>query len=401
MQLKDITPEMDFETQIKHQVIDVGVGKYKVWQRFNDKDTEPETFTLYKTWSLIGHNGLDMTKADGDNNIYAFDDGEVVFADWYYNLGWIEKNYFYGGGIMTFVHNKYKNLLYVYMHLSDNQGINVGDMIKRGDRIGTQGGYGERPNQFDSHLHLGIYDVDANSDIYNLDNGFYGGKNPLPILVELQNQSNNSNNSVGFHDLTYNNNDMAILQDIKNKLQNEPTPNVPVQTKLNIINSFDSLDYGYPLRELNWSKQNENNLKSEIERLNNELKYALENVSKNGNTESQNQQELQALRLKYKTETENLEKYYKEALQTKQVEKSQIALNNDKDLFKMTANSPEAQKRIDGMMYFIRNNIATIATILATLGVTVSQDSIMQFASIFVGLAGFVISLVMSIHYKK
>jgi hypothetical protein len=168
---------------VENQVYNFNTGDIRIVQRFNDKDTDPELLATYKSWGLQGHNGIDFVKIDGDNSIKAFFSGTVVFADWYYNLDWIEKNYFYGGGIMTFVKRDNANIIDVYMHLSNNEGINVGDRVEIGSRVGIQGGSGESQNQFPAHCHWYSAFVNDNNDIQNLNNGYYGGVNPLPELV--------------------------------------------------------------------------------------------------------------------------------------------------------------------------------------------------------------------------
>ena len=188
-------------SQVNSEVFDFGVGKYQVFQRFNDPETDISLLSYYTIWldghKRIGHDGLDMVKLDGDN-IYAFEGGEVVYADWDINSNWKERAAFMGGGIMTFVWNKPNSRLWTYLHLASNIGLQVGQVINRGDFVGIMGGSGN--GQFNAnpiHLHLGLYSVDNNCDIINRDNGFIGAYNPAPTIISLlnQNSDNNQNNN--------------------------------------------------------------------------------------------------------------------------------------------------------------------------------------------------------------
>jgi len=181
MQLKDITPNTNYN-DFANKVIDFGVmGKYKITQRFNDKDTIPSLLATYKSWGLVGHNGLDLVSCNANNQILSPVDGKVVFADWYTNLAWVEKGIFHGGGIMTFIQDK-DNYLHCFLHLSENQNLNVGNLVKKGQSIGTQGGSGTKQNEFANHCHYYLCKVDNDLDIQNQGNGFFGGLDPLEFI---------------------------------------------------------------------------------------------------------------------------------------------------------------------------------------------------------------------------
>jgi murein DD-endopeptidase MepM/ murein hydrolase activator NlpD len=187
MQLHEITDNTNYD-DFAGQEFDFGVGKFRIEQRFNDKDTDFGILQMYQSWGLTGHDGLDLTKV-GDDTIPCFVSGKVVFADWFYNLDWIEKGYFQGGGRIVLIHNSERQQIYAYFHLAEIN-CSINQQLNRGDVIGKQGGSGFSDNAFPSHLHFKILNCDSQLNIQNLDNGFFGGENPLSELIaEITGQS--------------------------------------------------------------------------------------------------------------------------------------------------------------------------------------------------------------------
>ena len=101
-------------------------------------------------------------------------------------------------------------------------------------------------------------------------------------------------NIIPFHDLTINNDDMAILEKITNQIQNEETSNLSKELKDNITNSFNSGDYGYAVRELNWTKDENLNLENQKKALENKLDFTDQKLTMQ---EAQYSQEIGELKL--------------------------------------------------------------------------------------------------------
>lgn len=123
-----------------------------------------------------GHTGDDWAYTDGVNifpDAYAMDAGTVVWADWARNLGWPNKFYLNpdfnkndavdeSSGITVCLMHWYGYT--TYSHLAETH-LNMGDTVKRGQRIGTVGNTGR---SFGKHLHaeLILFPVNFNTPTY-------------------------------------------------------------------------------------------------------------------------------------------------------------------------------------------------------------------------------------------
>jgi hypothetical protein len=167
---------------ISQRVFQSSGMSFRITQRFNDKETIPSIKQIYTEQGRIGHDGLDIVVFD---DVRAVEGGEVIFADWDTKMTWATKGMYFGFGIMTIIWNKENNRLWVYAHLSQNLGLEVGQIVKKGDYVGQMGGSGRgSQNAWNVHLHIGLYEVDGNPTVLNRQNGFWGGIDPLPYLID-------------------------------------------------------------------------------------------------------------------------------------------------------------------------------------------------------------------------
>ncbi len=65
-----------------------------------------------------------------------------------------------------------------YCHLAKNV-VSLGQEVRAGEILGVMGNTG---NSHGYHLHLGLRMADANGYAVNLDNGYRGFLDPLPLL---------------------------------------------------------------------------------------------------------------------------------------------------------------------------------------------------------------------------
>lgn len=123
-----------------------------------------------------GHTGDDWAYTDGVTifpEVLAMDDGVVVWADWSHKLGWpnrwhlnpdFNKNDFIdeSAGIVVALQHWYGET--TYSHLEETP-LNIGDTVKRGQRIGTVGNTGR---SYGKHLHaeLILYPFNFNTPTY-------------------------------------------------------------------------------------------------------------------------------------------------------------------------------------------------------------------------------------------
>lgn len=139
---------------------------YKITQLFGNNPS------YYDQWDFNGHEGIDLIPNDSDWNVYLPEDGVVVR-----DTDTPRDNY---GNFVT-VWNKKNKRAWWFCHLSKNN-VKLGQELKAGTIIGVMGNTG---NSSGPHLHLGVRESDANGNAINLDNGFKGFINPLPILQKL------------------------------------------------------------------------------------------------------------------------------------------------------------------------------------------------------------------------
>ncbi len=145
---------------------------YRITQLFGAR---PE---YYQQFGLKAHEGVDLIPADANWDMLCVEDGVVVreLDDQRLSTGSIHP---YGIHVVLF--NRESGRSWWYCHLAENN-VSMNQVLKRGDKIGKMGNTG---NTEGPHLHLGLRYADANGNPINLDNGFKGFVDPLPVLKDL------------------------------------------------------------------------------------------------------------------------------------------------------------------------------------------------------------------------
>lgn len=147
------------------RVLSPFAGGYKITQRFgNDPD-------YYKQFGFNGHEGLDLIPVTADWGVHAVEAGDVV------------RDYddprtagAYGNHVVVL--NRDRRRAFWYCHLAGNV-VSIGDHVEAGQVIGRMGNTG---NSRGYHLHLGLRYANAKGAAINLDNGYRGFVDCLPLL---------------------------------------------------------------------------------------------------------------------------------------------------------------------------------------------------------------------------
>ncbi len=139
----------------------------------------------WKQLGVNGHPGIDLQCGHQDP-IYSFSDGDVIYVD--------EKQ-----GTCVIID---ENFEYSYAHL-DSICVNLGDKVKEGDEIGTQGNKGMTMLADElTHLHFGLRTIDRSKifqtlrwnfpafspikyHILDVDNGFEGYIDPCQLFDKV------------------------------------------------------------------------------------------------------------------------------------------------------------------------------------------------------------------------
>lgn len=144
---------------------------------------------LFNSTCLItGHFGATYTNSVGNEYIHKGMDGVPRFSDWSLFNPMEESECVYidhshpNFGKMVLIHSKKHRTTLRYCHL-DKICVNVGDKVKRNQKIGIMGSTGNSPNG--AHIHLeeipqtifGVYDFKENE--------WQGNCDPLPLLYYL------------------------------------------------------------------------------------------------------------------------------------------------------------------------------------------------------------------------
>jgi hypothetical protein len=342
---------------------------FRITQRFNDFETNPKIKKIYTEQGRIGHDGLDIVVFD---DVRAVEGGEVIFADWDSKMTWATKGMYFGFGIMTIIWNKENNRLWVYAHLSENLSLEVGQIVKKGDYVGQMGGSGRgNQNIWDVHLHIGLYEVDQNPTILNRDNGFWGGIDPLPFLIE--------NSQIPKIPTT------QIPQISQNP--NEPTPETwaklestysPEHFKF-VKNAVQNSDWNWLLSsyaDRYLEKEHLEKITENLEIKNKEINDQLIKIQNEKIAELEKAENEFDFTTPSKISSQDLEK-----LQSDQILKVEPKIL-EKESFKIDK---------DAVFGFIKNHLPEITTILSIFGYNSTQDQILQAVSITAPfIAGFI-----------
>ncbi len=145
---------------------------YRITQLFGAR---PE---YYQQFGLKAHEGVDLVPADADEDLYCVEDGVVVrdLDDPQLSAGAVHPY-----GIHIVILNEETGRSWWYCHLAENN-VSFKQVVKRGDKIGKMGDTGNTEGE---HLHLGMRYADANGTPTDVNNGFKGFVDPLPVLKEL------------------------------------------------------------------------------------------------------------------------------------------------------------------------------------------------------------------------
>lgn len=143
---------------------------YKITQLFGANPS------YYSQWGFKGHEGIDLIPLDSNWNVLCMEDGVVVR-----DIDSPRDNY----GIYCVVWNKENKRAWWYCHLENNQ-VSVGQEVKAGDVLGVMGATGEVTG---GHLHIGLRYSDENGIAIDTDNGYKGFVDPLNLLQELNQES--------------------------------------------------------------------------------------------------------------------------------------------------------------------------------------------------------------------
>lgn len=134
-------------------------GKYPVVLGFGEALTDPLLQEQYKTFGLVGHDGMDFGLPEG-TSVLSVDGGTVILA---------------GPGVYgTTVVVQHPWGKSYYGHLS-TVSVQVGDKVSPGDKLGESGHTGLSTGP---HLHFGMKLKTA-----DMENGYYGKIDPMPFLT--------------------------------------------------------------------------------------------------------------------------------------------------------------------------------------------------------------------------
>lgn len=149
-------------------MIKVFSSPFRVTQKYGER---PE---YYKQFGLAGHEGLDLVPTDSDWTIFSLPYKGQVIKD----VDMADKGGAYG--IHGTIWYPDINEAWEYCHMSSNK-IYVGEELSPCSPIGIMGSTG---NTQGAHLHLNRFEVDAACKRKNTNNGFLGGIDPLPFLMQ-------------------------------------------------------------------------------------------------------------------------------------------------------------------------------------------------------------------------
>lgn len=130
----------------------------------------------YKKYGLAGHNGLDLSDmvAGTKKTLYAPFNGRVSIAGQYGSYGLCVR--------LVSIENSGDNQTEITLGHFDSiePDVQVGKMVKLGQRIGVMGKSGDATGV---HVHIQLRILNALGQILNYDNGFKGSIDPLPYML--------------------------------------------------------------------------------------------------------------------------------------------------------------------------------------------------------------------------
>jgi hypothetical protein len=151
-------------------MISIFNSPFRVTQKFG---VNPED---YKKFGLAGHEGLDVVPTGTDWTVFSLPIPGICVKD----IDMTDKGGNYG------IHNTiwYPSIkeAWMFCHLSSNR-IFIDQELPASYPIGVMGATG---NTTGAHVHINRFQVDERGYRQNKDNGFLGGIDPLPFLMETE-----------------------------------------------------------------------------------------------------------------------------------------------------------------------------------------------------------------------
>lgn len=329
-----------------------------------------------------GHEGLDFYSIQ-DPTIYSIADGTVIIDNDSYNGA--DSGLFTSYGCYVVIKDDNSNRAWYYCHLDSNS-VSAGQKVKAGDRIGIMGGSGNASrSQWGRHLHLGRAILDNNNSRINKYDAFYGfidGTNDLNSAID---KYNNKPTPIQQPKQTSNQDIQTIMYD-KEKIK-----------ALAILTSYSSL---FPMLSENWVKA-----RVEIDGPASGLELVLNDIAKPLKEQKLKLQDLSEAEVQFLGRIKELEKSNAElqqklantlaqklslenTLKNHQCEpnvQKVASINQPQEVISnpvvsnVTSNTNTPQnkdikpKQLSTFDRFIKNNISTIGTIFAGVGVYLSQ----------------------------
>ena len=344
-------------------------GGEKITQRFNDKDG-------LSYIDRIGHDGIDMIPAiNGNNDVFAVEDGEVLYAGWDIAMKQADKAFYQGFGILSIIWNEKNNRTWIYAHLSSNIGINKGMKIKRGEKVGNIGGSGFGViNKWATHLHLELLKSDNNANIINRQNGFWGGINPTKVLEELKNNKEYMNNQE--------------LQEMYNYVDYINFDIWEKNRGKNLQKQWAEKNWRQNIEDVKNLMIQRQDLFNKIADLQNQLKIEQNKIKFTGSLQQIAFEEKKALINNDSSDLNNKNEQRVSGYLNRRVVEDNTAITKNQSKFAFSFNKQyETFVKSGFFKYFIAILIILIQKILSNYGYEISTDIIIGFASIF-GLSG-------------
>lgn len=141
---------------------------YKLTQAFG---LRPD---YYGQWGFAGHEGIDLIPKDLNTSWDIYPPETVTIVR---DVDVPRDNY----GIYAVGLNQEHHRAWWFCHLQTNY-VKVGQVLSPNEAVGRMGSTGKVTG---AHLHLGLRQADSSGNAINLENGYKGFINPLPLIEQL------------------------------------------------------------------------------------------------------------------------------------------------------------------------------------------------------------------------
>jgi hypothetical protein len=139
-------------------------GYTKISYRTGGKDYKDERFDYFQGGESKGHPAHDVFILDSDSNVIEDSTGKKVEASAMVSgviiavmNNWIPGDFGRGGNYVKLFDPESEAIFY-YSHL-DSVSVNVGDIVKAGDKIGYVGRTGRKALHGKTHIHVAYYKI--------------------------------------------------------------------------------------------------------------------------------------------------------------------------------------------------------------------------------------------------